>query len=125
MIQRIGSLQRWRSFNVCLVVVSKEENEMKKIYRQHLAPIFILCVAAILASCSSTPLLASPTPAPECIGDTWSYDKTVQTKINNDPDLTIEINRMGSWGFCPRTLTIHGDGGVEIFLEETGGREAS
>lgn len=59
-----------------------------------------------------------PSPTPICVDGTWSYDEDVQTKIEITPDLKIEITHVGGWGFCPRTLRIHGDGRVEIKLGE-------
>ena len=89
---------------------------MKNTFHQPPVSIFILCVALILSSCSSIPLLASHTPAPECIGDTWSYDKNVQTEIEISPDLVIIISHTQSWfTTTPRTPDPYIYGSVGIY----------
>jgi hypothetical protein len=58
------------------------------------------------------PLLASPTPTPKCIGDTWSYDESVQTKIEIGPDMKIVIGSVDPYVLYEKTISISGDGKV-------------
>jgi hypothetical protein len=86
---------------------------------------FILCLALILPSCTSFPLLTSPTLKPSRTPDEGSpvlYTDNVQTKIEISPDLKITMARGGGTlkpGWTPYMVTIFGDGRV-IYIEGFG-----
>jgi len=82
------------------------------------------CPTPTSPSKSTTSQTPTPSPTPECIGDAWSYAENVQTTIEINPDLKIQIGRTDPFILRDELIVIYGDGkvvftAIDLGVEET------